>query len=158
VKYVRHVRLLNPESRELVERLNGEHSEGPIFRNAYGDPWTPNSPQIYLTNLQTKFKHSKTLVWQEGLYVYGLRHTFATNFLRQFPNEIEYLRVLLGHKNYKMIFAHYGHLIDEHAPAFRRLEGFNPFTSAGGTPSSGVPKKGSRPASSGQGRRKVATR
>jgi len=74
-----------------------------------------------------KFKHSKDLDWPEGLCVYGLRHTFATNFLRQFPNEIEYLRVLLGHKNYKMIFAHYGHLIDEHASAFKRLEGFNPF-------------------------------
>jgi integrase len=157
VKYVRHVRLLNDESRELVERLNKKHPEGPIFRNAFGKPWTPNSPQIYLTNLQVKFKHSKGLDWPDGLCVYGLRHTFATNFLRQFPNEIEYLRVLLGHKNYKMIFAHYGHLIDEHASAFRRLEGFNPFTSGGGTSSSGAPKKGSRPAPSPRGRRRAAT-
>jgi integrase len=126
-KYVTHVRLLNAEARTLVERLNEEHPEGPIFRNAYGNPWEPDSPQIYLTNLRVKFKHSKGLTWPKGLCVYGLRHTFATNFLRQFPNEIEYLRVLLGHKNYKMIFAHYGHLIDEHASAFKRLEGFDPF-------------------------------
>ena len=65
--------------------------------------------------------------WQEGLVVYGLRHTFATNFLQQYPNEIEYLRVLLGHKDYKMIFEHYGHLIDQHHAAFKRLEGFDPF-------------------------------
>jgi hypothetical protein len=36
-----------------------------------------------------------------------------------------------------MIFAHYGHLIDEHASAFRRLEGFSPFTAGFGTPASG---------------------
>jgi integrase len=59
--------------------------------------------------------------------VYGLRHTFATNFLQQFPNEIEYLRVLLSHKDYKMIFEHDGHLIDQHQAAFKRLEGFDPF-------------------------------
>ena len=53
----------------------------------------------------------------------GLGHVFATRFLEQYPNEIEYLRVLLGHADYKMIFQHYGHLIDQHQAAFRRLEG-----------------------------------
>lgn len=126
-KYVKHIRLLNEESRALVERLNVEHPEGPIFRNSFGKPWDADAPQIYLTNLQTKFKETKKLTWQEGLVIYGLRHTFATNFLQQFPNEIEYLRVLLGHKDYTMIFEHYGHLIDQHQAAFKRLEGFDPF-------------------------------
>jgi integrase len=126
-KYVKHVRLLNDEARALVERLNAEHPEGPIFRNSFGKPWDPDAPQIYLTNLKARFKATKALKWQEGLCVYGLRHTFATNFLQQFPNEIEYLRVLLGHKNYDMLFTHYGHLIDQHQAAFRRLEGFDPF-------------------------------
>jgi integrase len=126
-KYVKHVRLLNDEARGLVERLNAEHPEGPIFRNAFGKPWEPDAPQIYLTNLQVKFKETKDLSWPDGLVVYGLRHTFATNFLQQFPNEMEYLRVLLGHKDYKMIFEHYGHLIDQHASAFKRLDGFSPF-------------------------------
>ena len=127
VKYVTHVRLLSPQARELVERLNAEHPTGPVLRNAFGRPWTANSPQIYLKNLMVKFRHSKGLGWPKGLCVYGLRHSFATSFLRQHPGELEYLRVLLGHKNYKMLFAHYGHLIDEHASAFRRLEGFDPF-------------------------------
>jgi integrase len=126
-KYVKHVRLLNDEARELVERLNAERPAGPIFRNAYGRPWEPDAPQIYLTNLRTKFKEKKKLHWPKGLCVCGLRHTFATNFLRQFPNEIEYLRVLLGHKDSKMIMEHYGHLVDQHASAFKRLEGFDPF-------------------------------
>ncbi len=157
-KYVTHVRLLNPESRELVERLNKEHPDGPILRNSFGNPWTPNSPQIYLTNLKVKFKHSKDLDWPAGLCVYGLRHTFATTFLRQFPNEIEYLRVLLGHKNYKMIFAHYGHLIDEHASAFKRLEGFSPFTSGADTSSSAASRRASRSAPSPRGKPKAETR
>lgn len=126
-KYVTHVRLLSPQVRELVEGLNARHPEGPVLRNAYGRPWSPGAPQIYLTNLMGKFRHSRGLGWPEGLCVYGLRHSFASSFLRQFPNEIEYLRVLLGHKNYKMILMHYNHLIDEHATAFKRLDGFDPF-------------------------------
>lgn len=125
-KYVKHIRLLNDEARELVERRNAEYPVGPIFRNAFGGPWEPNAPQIYLTNLQKKFLETKDLEWQEGLCVYGLRHTFATRFLEQYPNEIEYLRVLLGHRDYTMILSHYGHLVDQHASAFKRLEGFNP--------------------------------
>jgi integrase len=61
------------------------------------------------------------------LCLYGLRHTFATAFLKEHPNEIEYLRVLVGHKDYKMIFQHYGHLIDQNAAINRKLERFDPF-------------------------------
>lgn len=124
-KWTKYVRLLNDDARQLVERLNKKHPSGPIFRNAYGNPWEPQAPQIYLTNLQNKFKATKKLKWQDGLCVYGLRHTFATNFLQKFPNEIEYLRVLLNHKDYKMILQHYGHLIDQDRAAFKRMEGFN---------------------------------
>lgn len=41
--------------------------------------------------------------------------------------EIEYLRVLLGHKDYKMIFQHYGHLVDQHTAINRKLDNFDPF-------------------------------
>jgi integrase len=126
-KRVKHIRLLNDEARALVERMNEEHPEGPIFRNAYGRPWDPDAPQIYMTNLKHKFKDTRGLVWQEGLAVSGLRHTFATRFLEQHPNEIEYLRILLGHTSYKMLFQHYGHLMDRDAAAFKRMEGFSPF-------------------------------
>lgn len=126
-KHVKHVRLLHDEARALVERLCEDHPEGPLLRNSHGDPWEPDAPQIYLTNLRVKYKQTKDLVWPESLVLYGLRHTFATNFLARFPNEIEYLRVLLGHKDYTMILEHYGHLVDQHASAFKRLEGFDPF-------------------------------
>jgi integrase len=65
--------------------------------------------------LQHKFKPTRRLDWPEGgLCLYGLRHTFATNFIRQHPDKLEYLRELLGHKDLKMIRKHYGHLFDEH--------------------------------------------
>ena len=138
-KFVRHIRLLNDEARQLVERLNAEHPEGPIFRNSFGNPWDPDAPQIYLTNLRGKFAATKVLEWQEGICVSGLRHVFATRFLERFPNEIEYLRVLLGHSTYKMILAHYGHLVEQHAAAFKRLEGFDPIKSGGDTASHSQP-------------------
>ncbi|MBY0512861.1 MAG: hypothetical protein K2P78_03000, partial [Gemmataceae bacterium] len=72
-----------------------------------GDPWTPATLGVYLFQLRHKFKDTKKLEWPEDLFLYGLRHTFATAFLGEYPNEIEYLRVLLGHRNYKMIFKHY---------------------------------------------------
>ena len=61
-----------------------------------------------------KYLGTKDLTWPKGLCVYGLRHTFATDFIRQHPDKLEYLRELLGHKDLEMIRKHYGHLFDEH--------------------------------------------
>ncbi len=125
-KYVRRIRLL-PQAIPLIEQLNEKYPTGPIFRNSEGTPWTPDTLGVYLYQLRHKFKDTKKLKWPKGLCLYGLRHTFATAFLQKHPNEIEYLRVLLGHKDYKMIFQHYGHLIDQHAAINKKLEGFDPF-------------------------------
>lgn len=125
-KYVKRVRFL-PQAVPIVERLNAKHPEGPIFRNSLGTPWTPDTLGVYLYQLRHKFNDTKGLDWPDGLCLYGLRHTFATSFLADHPNEIEYLRVLLGHKNYKMIFKHYGHLIDQHEKINDKLKEFDPF-------------------------------
>jgi len=127
-KYVKRIRFL-PQAVSLVERLNAEHPTGPIFRNSLGDPWTSDTLGVYLYQLRNKFKETKELDWPDGLCLYGLRHTFATAFLKDHPNEIEYLRVLLGHKDYKMIFQHYGHLVDQHDAISKKLENFDPFGS-----------------------------
>ena len=50
-----------------------------------------------------------------GLSVYGLRDTFATQFIVLHPGKLENLRELLGHKDLKMIRKHYGQLFDESA-------------------------------------------
>jgi integrase len=113
-KYVRRI-WLSPEAVELVERKVAEQPEGPIFRNAHGRPWTPDTLAVYLYQLQTKFKATKDLEWPDNLCIYGLRHTFATAFIRDNPAKLEYLRELLGHKSLKMIRKHYGHLYDENS-------------------------------------------
>lgn len=125
-KYVRRI-WLSPQVMELVERLNREYPEGPIFRNSKGEPWTPDTLGVYLYQLQHKFSETKKLAWPEGLCLYGLRHTFATGFIREHPDKLEYLRELLGHKDLEMIRSHYGHLFDEHRAMHEVLEGFSPF-------------------------------
>ncbi len=102
-------------ARDLVGKLNAEHPHGPIFLNANGNPGNPDALQIYLYNMMTKFKETKKLRWPDGLCVYALRHSFATDFIRQHPDKIEYLRELLGHKDLEMIRKHYGRLYDEHS-------------------------------------------
>ncbi len=113
-KYVKRI-WLPPQAVVLVEKLNVEHSAGPIFRNAKGQAWNPDALGIYLYQMQHKFKATKDLEWPEGLCLYGLRHTFATNFIKDHPDKLEYLRELLGHKDMQMIRNHYGHLFDEHS-------------------------------------------
>ena len=114
-KYVKRIWLPDP-ARKLVKRLNKQHPEGPIFRNSKGESWSQVTLQVYMYQMQHKFKATKELEWPEGgVCLYGLRHTFATNFIKQRPDKLEYLRELLGHKDLKMIRDHYGHLYDEHA-------------------------------------------
>ncbi len=125
-KYVKRIWLVS-EAIELVEKKNGQHPNGPIFRNAHGRPWTSASLGVYLYQLQNKFKDTKNLEWPEKLYLYGLRHSFATKFIVANPDKLEYLRVLLGHKDLKMIRQHYGHLCDEHAAVHNVLDGFKVF-------------------------------
>ena len=126
LKYIR----LNDEAVALVERLVAEFPQGKLFRNARGSEWRGESLQIYLYQMQHKFHETKTLKWQPGLSVKGLRHSFATAFLREHPSEIEYLRVILGHKDYKMIFKHYAKLVGEHEAIGNRLKSFNTFPAA----------------------------
>src|SRR5262249_16284987 len=94
---------LPKQAQELALRLNADRPEGPIFRNAAGTPWNSDALQIYLYNMMHKYKETKSLRWPDGLCVYGLRHSFATDFIRQHPDKMEYLRELLGHKDLEMI-------------------------------------------------------
>jgi len=125
-KYVRRI-WLSPPAVVLVERLNRIYPDGPIFRNSKGKPWTPDTLGVYLYQMQNKFTPTKNLDWPAGLRMYGLRHTFATAFIRQHPDKLEYLRELLGHRDLKMIRRHYGHLFDEHAAIHNTLDDFKVF-------------------------------
>ena len=107
---------LNPQMVKLVERLNKEHPEGPIFVQHQGPQVQRRCRHDDAVQAEAAAQESKAAVLlPEGLTVYGLRHTFATQFIVQHPDKLEYLRELLGHKDLKMIRKHYGHLFDESA-------------------------------------------
>lgn len=125
-KYVKRVWLL-PEALAIVRLKNAQNPTGPIFRNAHGRPWTPDALGLYLYQMQTKFRATKNLEWPEKLCMYGLRHTFATKFIAAYPDKLEYLRELLGHRDLKMIRKHYAHLCDEHSAIHEVLDEFAVF-------------------------------
>lgn len=114
-KIVRRI-WLSPQMVKLVERLNKEHPEGPIFVNTKGRPYSGDTVTMMMFKVRLRLaKRKPPINLPEGLSVYGLRHTFATQFIVQHPDKLEYLRELLGHKDLKMIRKHYGHLFDESA-------------------------------------------
>lgn len=124
-KYTRRI-WLPPAARKIVERLNAEWPTGPIFRNTRGKPYTPDVVTMMMFKVRRRLE-KKGVKLPEGLCVYGLRHTFATNFIKEHPDKLEYLRELLGHKDMEMIRRHYGHLFDEHAALHGVLDKLNPF-------------------------------
>ncbi len=97
---------LTPVMRKLTEQLMAEHSEGPLFRNRYGQPWSNNAIRIRFRRLRKQFPELT------GVVAYCYRHTFATDGL---VNGVPIATVaeLLGHTSTAMIEEHYGHLAKE---------------------------------------------
>lgn len=118
---------LAPPMVEMVERLNAEHPTGPIFRNTQGNPYSGDVVTMTLFKLRRRLlRRTPPVELPKGLCVYGLRHTFATAFIREHPDKLEYLRELLGHRDMKMIRKHYGHLYDQHHAMHSVLDSFSP--------------------------------
>lgn len=109
----------------MVEHLNDEWPEGPIFRNTKGKPYNPDVITLMMFKLRLRLK-KKGIELPDGITVSGLRHTFATRFIVQHPDKLEYLRELLGHKDLKMVRKHYGHLFDENAALHDVLSSLRP--------------------------------
>ena len=123
LKYIR----LPDEAIAPVDKLVAKHPTGKLFRNAWGDPWKSDAMQIYLFEMIHKRIKTKDLKWQKGITIKGLRHSFATAFLRKHPDKIEYLRIILGHSDYKMIFKHYGKLVGQHQAIAETMSTFSAF-------------------------------
>ncbi len=116
---------LNPDMVRMAERLNKEWPEGPIFRSVNGKPFPADSNYLVLFKLKERLKREGRPL-PDGITLYGLRHSFATNFIVQYPDKIEYLREMLGHRDTAMILKHYGHLIDQHKAMHGVLKDFRP--------------------------------
>jgi integrase len=128
VKYVERVWVTLPDGKELVQRKLREHPTGTLLRNTFGEPWSETAPTVYLYQLRNRFQKSAGFAWPEGLCLYGLRHLFAAKFIEHRKGEnLELLRVILGHENLKMIRKHYGHLFDQHKAIHETVAGMKLF-------------------------------
>lgn len=93
---------LSPDPKAIVDRLVAERPEGPLFRNAYGNPWTKDSIKCRLNRM------SKVIGFR--VIAYGARHSFATNALTTGGVDPISLSHLMGHKDTAMVSRVYSHL------------------------------------------------
>lgn len=93
---------LTETAKAICERLCKLHPEGPIFRNSRGRPWTKDAIKCRFTRLKEK-------VGINGLCAYGIRHSYATEALKNGVDSVS-LAVLMGHKDVSMIARNYQHL------------------------------------------------
>lgn len=100
---------LIPEAKSILER--NMKSDGPLFLNSKGNPWTKDAIKGRLTTI------SKHVGFR--CIAYGARHSFATNAL---INEVDPISVahLMGHKSPKMVAEVYSHLASN--PAFLKKQ------------------------------------
>lgn len=84
--------------RDLIRYIGRERpktSSLVLFVDQHGRPMQQHSPQQFFDALSTR----------TGIHIHAhkFRHTFATDFLREHPGDIERLRLIMGHSDYKMI-------------------------------------------------------
>lgn len=97
---------LNETALEITKRYMDAASEGPIFRNTVGTPWTKDAIGCRFDRLQ------KWLGRRFCLYLF--RHSFATRMLESGLDALT-VALLLGHSNPAMLSTTYQHL--SHNPA-----------------------------------------
>jgi integrase len=92
---------LTGEARKVVEGLIGGRSCGPIFRNAAGNTWTPDSLYCRFKRLRGK------LGLGEGVFPYAIRHRFASDGINNGNANPALIAKALGHADLNMLLKHY---------------------------------------------------
>lgn len=85
----------------ICKRLMKEQSEGPVFRNTKGKPWTKGAVNCRFYRLRDKLKRP--------MCAYAIRHSFATEGLKQGIDSLT-LAQIMGHSDTSMLAKHYAHL------------------------------------------------
>jgi len=93
---------LTDAAKLICQRLCEKHPTGPIFRNTRGNPWTKDAIKCRFTRLKAKVQIA-------GLCAYGIRHSFATEGLKNGVDSVA-LAVIMGHADVSMIARTYQHL------------------------------------------------
>lgn len=134
VKKTRRPRIvyLCPEAIQLTKRMLAQHSDGPIFRNSRGRPWTRNAIRIRFRNLRKKHPELK------GVIAYTYRSSFATDALEAGVPDATVAQ-LLGHTNTNTLhkfYARLSHKIDHLKQAAQQATQDRPANRGGprGTP------------------------
>jgi integrase len=97
---------LTPALAGLTRELLARHSDGCLFRNSRGEPWTVNAVRIRFRNLRKRVPHLKDVV------AYCYRHSFCTEGLVN-GVPIAQMQELLGHTTSRVIETNYGHLAEK---------------------------------------------
>ena len=71
-----------------------QSKEGPIFRNRRGNPWTKDAIKCRLQRIKTK-------LGMDRLCAYGIRHSYATEGLKNNVDPLS-LSILMGHSDGKL--------------------------------------------------------
>lgn len=85
---------LTEKSKQILKRLITDDSEGPIFLNTRGIPWTKDSIKCRLTKISEKVGFS--------VVAYGIRHTWATDALLNGSDSVV-VAELMGHRDTTMV-------------------------------------------------------
>ena len=93
---------LPDEAYQIVERLTGHYTSGPIFRNSKGEPWTKNAVTWRFQRLKKKLNEPK-------LCATVLRHSWAHHQLRE-GSDSHLVSALMGHTSGRMLEERYGHI------------------------------------------------
>ena len=96
---------LTESALELTKRRLSLFSDGPLFRNRRGEPWTCNAIRCRFRRLRNRFR--KELPSDLCAYLY--RHTYATDALENGVDPIT-VAELMGHKDATMVSRVYQHV------------------------------------------------
>ncbi|WP_339744504.1 tyrosine-type recombinase/integrase [uncultured Rubinisphaera sp.] len=103
---------LVPNAKKIIDRLTDDVTEGPIFRNGRGRPWTKDAISCSLQRI------SKKLGFR--VIAYGARHSWATDALMSGSVDPISVACLMGHKDATMVSRVYSHLTKN--PEFLRSQ------------------------------------
>lgn len=87
----------------IVKALAEQRTEGPLFRNTLGKPWTKTGWKQAMARAQQRLGLANRPLTS------GYRHTFATDALASGVPDT-HVAELLGHTSTAMVAKHYGHL------------------------------------------------
>ncbi|MGO9470508.1 MAG: tyrosine-type recombinase/integrase [Isosphaeraceae bacterium] len=88
---------LTPELAELTRSLIGGRTEGYLFLNRDGNPWTTDTVRCRFRNLREKLGLS------DGAIPYGTRHRFASDAINRQKMDSLVVARLLGHSDARML-------------------------------------------------------